>query len=112
MDQWLSGLGIRYVFGTWTGDTKSAYFTGEYSEPESMTEDGLQDCTFILNGFTTRSWQELETAKESIRNSLPQTLVTASGTGLAVSYAGAITIRQDDISLKRIQINLSVKKWS
>ncbi len=109
--EWMQELRLSYAFGLWDGKTDKAYFVGEYDETEPQTEDGLLESTFILNGFTSGSWMELEQAKEKIRSSLPQTFIRG-GAGMAVLYAGAQIIPLDDMSLKRIQINLTCKKWS
>ena len=42
------------------------YFTGEYQETEPISEDGLQETQFILNGFSREPWISLENAKEKI----------------------------------------------
>ena len=112
----MTSLGIEYDFGTYSNNpVVYPYFVGEYQETESMTEDGLQECTFILTGFTRDSWLTLEEAKEKIENYFNRvsgyTVITDSGSGVAVFYADALIVPTGDAELKSIQINLSVKEW-
>ena len=65
----MSELGLEYSFGEYAGNpVVYPYFVGEYTETEPFTEDGLQECTFLLTGFSRGSWLALEDAKESIEN--------------------------------------------
>jgi len=108
-------LGLNYAFMRWETEPEYPYFTGEYQEAESMTEDGLQESTFVLNGWTRGSWLELEQAKEKIENYFNRisgkTVTTANGSAVAIFYANSLVIPTGTDELKRIQINLSVKEW-
>ena len=59
----MTACGLSYALMEWKGKPVYPYFVGEYQETESMTEDGKQECTFILSGFTRGSWSDLEMAK-------------------------------------------------
>ena len=111
----LASLGINYEFGTWTKALVYPYFVGEYQETEPMTEDGLQESTFILTGFTRGTWLELEEAKETIENYFNETsgsvAITESGSAVAIFYSSSLIIPTGDAELKKIQINLSIKEW-
>ena len=112
----MTSLGIEYDFVTYSKNpVVYPYFVGEYQEMESMTEDGLQECTFILTGFTRDSWLTLEEAKEKIENYFNKvsgyTVITDNGSGVAVFYADALIVPTGDAELKSIQINLKVKEW-
>ena len=113
----LESLGIPYDFATWNGDgPPDPYFIGEYDEEETLTEDGLQESTFIITGTTRASWLSLEQAKSKIRAAFPpiagNTAILPSGAGLAVFYSDSFPVPTEDGSYKRIQINLRVKEWS
>ena len=112
----MESLGIEYDFGTYKKErVVYPYFVGEYNETESFTEDGLQESTFLLNGFTRGAWLDLENAKEKIQGYFDKvggnTVITEDGSGVAVFYAVAQIVPTGDAELKRIQINLSIKEW-
>lgn len=111
----LASLGINYEFATWTKALVYPYFVGEYQETEPMTEDGLQESTFILTGFTRGKWLELEEAKETIENYFNATsgnvVIAESGSAVAIFYASSLIIPTGDAELKKIQINLNIKEW-
>lgn len=108
----LTNAGINYEFGEWTSDVIYPYFVGEYQESEPMTEDGLIESTFILTGFSRGSWLDLENAKEIIQRLFSNfTIITESGSGLAIYYGGALIVPTGDAELKRIEIRLTIKEW-
>ena len=111
INQTLDENSINYEFMQWTKDIVYPYFTGEYQEAEELNEDGLQEATFILNGFSKGSWLELEQAKEKIEKIFNKTAILPNGNGLAVFYSNGLVIPTGDANLKRIQINLEVKEW-
>ena len=104
--------GINYEFMQWTNDVVYPYFVGEYQEAESLNEDGLQETTFILNGFSKGSWFDLEQAKETIEKTFANaTAILPNGNGIAVFYSNSLVIPTGDAELKRIQINLAINEW-
>ena len=112
----MESLGIEYAFGVYEGNPiVYPYFVGSYTETESSTEDGLQETTFMLTGFSRDTWLTLENAKERIENYFNQvdgkSVITDSGSGVAVFYAHALIVPTGDAELKSIQINLSIKEW-
>jgi hypothetical protein len=112
----MTSLGIEYSFAEYTKKPVIyPYFVGEYQETESTTEDGLQETTFMLTGFSRDSWLTLEEAKEKIENRFNKvsgyTVIADNGSGVAVFYADSMIVPTGDAELKRIQINLSVKEW-
>lgn len=113
----MASLGLEYEFGEYTKrPMKYPYFVGEYTETEPMTEDGLQEFTVLLNGFSRSTWAALEDAKEKIENLFNrvsgETVIADDGSAVAIFYAGSQIIPTGDAELKRIQITLSVKEWS
>ena len=112
----MSELGIEYDFMERKSEPVYPYFTGEYTESDPLTEDGLQECTFILNGFTRGTWLSLEEAKNKIEQYFNKvsgkTVIAESGNAVAVFYSSSLVIHTGDAELKRIQINLTVKEWS
>ena len=110
----MAALGLNYAFMMWEGEPKYPYFTGEYLEEESTSEDGKQQCDFILTGWHRGSWLELETAKEKIENYFlrdGRTAIAPSGNAAAVCYNNSLVIPTGDAELKKIEIHLNVKEW-
>lgn len=108
-------LSIPYEFGeTWTSKVKHPYFTGEITEDPSITEDGAEQSTLILNGFHRGKYIVLETAKEKIKKHFHPIYglrgETDSG-AIAVFFDGAFPVPTGEAELKRIQINLKIKEW-
>lgn len=108
-------LGIEYGFAVYSNEpVVYPYFVGEYQETESITEDGLQEATFILTGFSRDSWISLENAKDTIENYFckdGRVFTADDGSAAVLSYAQSLVIPKEDAELKSIQINLSVKEW-
>ena len=106
--------GIPYAFGEWKEKPPDRYWVGAYLEPESLTreEDGMQEITFILRGYTRGGWLLLEEDKAKIEKTASQTAVLADGTGIAVSYAGADVVPSFDSEIVSMKINLEIKEWS
>ena len=112
----MEALGLEYGFGEYSGyPVVYPYFVGEYTESDGFTEDGLQESTFLLTGFSRGSWLTLENAKERIENYFNQvsgkTVITDTGSGVAIFYAHSLIVPTGDAELKSIQINLSIKEW-
>jgi hypothetical protein len=112
----MDSLGIEYGFVTYEGNPiVYPYFVGEYTETESTTEDGLQETTFMLTGFSRDTWLTLEDARERIENYFNRvsgkTVITDNGSAVAVFYSNSMIVPTGDAELKSIQINLSIKEW-
>ena len=110
-------LSLQYDFGEYKGNAEGQivypYFVGEYMETESTTEDGLQESTFILTGFSRDDWDALEEAKAKIERhfSHGKVGITSSGSAVAIFYAHSRIIPTGDAELKSIQVNLNIKEW-
>lgn len=109
-------LGLEYEFGEYTKEPiVYPYFVGEYTETEPMTEDGLQETTFMLSGFSRGTWLTLENAKEKIERYFNKvygkTVMVDDGSAVAVFYGNSLIVPTGDEELKKIQINLQCKEW-
>lgn len=119
IDNAMKSLGLEYGFGEYAGNSNGEiiypYWVGEYTETEPYTEDGLQEMTFMLTGFSRGSWLDLENDKEKIESYFNRVSgrvgITGSGSAVAVFYAGALSIPTGDAEFKSEQINLSIKEW-
>lgn len=114
IDESMTILGLNYAFLEWTDTPKYPYFVGEYTETEPLNEDGMQETTFILTGFSRGDIGALDIAKEKIEkyfNKVSGKIVISEEAVVAIFYGSAFYIRQEDADLKVIQINLQVKEW-
>lgn len=111
----MDSLQINYELSEWTKAVVYPYFVGEYTEQAPMTEDGMQESTFILTGFTRGTWLDLEEIKEEIAEYFDSVsgkiTIAESGSAIAIFYAGGFAVPTMDAELKKIQINLSIKEW-
>ena len=115
VSDFMDGLSIPYDFMEWKGKPPDdRYHVGESNEVTmtTMEEDGHQDSTFILRGFTRRDWKLLMDDAQTIKKNLPRTAILPDGTGIAVFYAGSTPVPTGDAELKSIKINLDIKEWS
>lgn len=107
--------GVNYALDEWRGDPVYPYWIGEYAEFENLNEDGLQETSFILTGFTRGTRLELEQDKDKIRGLLMPAGIRAVSdeSVIAVFYGNAIAnIPTGDAELKKMQVNLTIKEWS
>ena len=110
----MNSLGLEYDFGTYKKNpVVYPYFVGEYQETEPMTEDGLQETTFLLSGFHRGEWRTLEEAREKIEKyfGFGGKAVITDNSGVAVFYAGTLIVPTGDAELIKIQVNLNIKEW-
>lgn len=108
----LKESGLHYSFVRWNGELVFPYWIGEYSEVDSIYEDGMVETDFILTGTTEESWFTLQQEKEKIKKLFrDRTTILESGIGLSISFERSLIVPTESDTLKRIQINLSVKEW-
>lgn len=113
----MQSIGVDYQYMRWNVEDgkplPDCYFVGEYMEIESTTkeENGYQETTFILRGFTRKSWMLLEEAKEKIEKGVPQTAILGNGSGIAVFYGSATVVPTNDAELKSIKIDFDIQEW-
>lgn len=110
----LEKIGLNYEFGRMTKTPiKYPYWVGDYTEPEGMTEDGLEEPTFILTGFSRGRFIELEQQKNIIKDHFKHgvSVITETGAAVVIFYAGSFNIPLDEDDLKKCQVNLSIKTW-
>lgn len=114
----MASLGLNYDFPEWDGHPVYPYFVGEYTETPSANEDGMQETSFLLNGFARgkEAWLELEDAKEKIAAYFGKvgghTVIADNGSAVAVFYSHSLVVPTGNMELKRIEINLTIKEWS
>ena len=106
-------LGLPYSFMEWAEYPHDDYFVGQYIENPSptRTENGHQKTTFILRGYTSGSWLNLETYKEKIEKGISTTAILDDGTGVAIFYDSAMVVPTGVAGWKSIKINLNIQEW-
>ncbi len=115
-------LGLNYEFGQMSDSPPTyPYWVGDYAESEGLTEDGVENQTIILNGFSRGKFIELEEQKEKIKEYFKfgktdlMTVTFPDGNKSKVSiniwFADSINIPDDNMDLKRCQIHLNTKIW-
>ena len=115
MSDLMDSLSIPYDFVEWkTKPPDDRYFVGEPLEDimTKLEEDGQQDITFVLRGFTRVDYSLLMKDAQTIKENLPQTAILPDGTGIAVFYEGSRPVPTADNQLKSIKTNLKIKEWS
>ena len=87
---------------------------GEVTESPITTEDGYEESTLLLTGFTRGKYIDLETIKENIKahfNPITGRCAKTDSGSIAVFFNGCYYIPTNEADLKRIQINLLIKEW-
>lgn len=110
----LDDLKIPFEFMEWTASKiPDPYWVTEYTEVESMDEDGMEETAFILTGTTKKKYFELEKVKELLKDTFWNglTAVLDNGQGIAINYGEAYPIPSIDEGVHRIQITLKIKEW-
>lgn len=111
----MAACGLNYAFIEWKDKPAYPYFVGEYQESEPMTEDGLQECDFILSGWIRGAYADLDTAKEKIERYFDRvsgkTVIADNGSAVAIFYGNSSVVPTGDAELKKIEIHLKVKEW-
>lgn len=109
----MQSMDIPYEFMRYSGIPPDYYFVGEYIEAPSMTleENGHQQSTFILRGFTRGEWLLLENAKAKIEANMAKTAILDDGSGIAIFYDSSSPVPTGDAELKSIKINLKIQEW-
>ena len=107
---------VQYALGRWKGnpaDEHSCYWTGETTELESLNRDenGMQEISVILRGYTRGSLLLLEQDKEKIASKVPCTTILPDGTGVVILYDYGMMVPTGDAELKSMKINMTIQEW-
>lgn len=115
INEQMTAIAVPYEFMQWTSEITYPYFVGEITEEPTMTEDGLEESTMLLTGFSRGKFVDLETVKERIKSHFSPiyglTGQTDSGSAIAVFFDGSFYVPTGEADLKKIQINLKLKLW-
>lgn len=112
----MADMHLPYALGQYReAPLPETYFVGQWVDAESFTEDGRTDSTMTLLGYSRAGLDALLAASKAIQARFPAygwTCITDSGSGLAISFAGASFLPDIDGAARRISINLNIKEWS
>ena len=112
----MSAISVPYEFMRWTDTViPELYFVGEITESSVMTEDGKEESTMLLTGFSRGSYADMETIKERIKSHFSPVCGlrgrTGDGSTIAVFFDGYFYVPTGEADLKKIQINLKIYEW-
>lgn len=108
-------LGINYAYQLWKGKAVYPYWVSDYQETENINEDGLQETTVYLTGFTRGTATELEQQKDRIYQYFKNGIrtVTTDGYAVVIFYASAnANLPTGEKDLFKIQIDLRCKEYA
>lgn len=110
----LKSIEVPYEFMQWTSPVENRYWVGEYTEPDTDTEDGYEEITLILTGTTRNLWAELIQDRAKIKGHFPPAGGFRKSTdngAVAIFYENSFPVPTGEMDLKRIQVNLKIKAW-
>lgn len=114
ISQQMESLHLNYEFGRMTKSPPTyPYWVGDYTQEEPMTEDGLEQATILLMGFSRGNHLALETEKAAINDRFKHgvTVMTDTGAAVVIFSAGNFNVPLETNDLKKCQVNLSIKIW-
>ena len=115
INEQMGQIDVPYEFGQWTSDIVYPYFVGEITEEPTITEDGLEQSTMLLTGFSRENYLDMETINERIKSHFSPVHglrgQTDSGHAVVVYYDGSFYVPTGEADLKKIQINLKIYEW-
>ena len=89
IDSHLTELGLNYEFGRMTKvPVTYPYWVGDYTSSQGTTEDGQENISVILTGFSRGSFFELEKQKSIIINHYRHSVsvLTEKGSAMVIFY--------------------------
>lgn len=108
----MNELNINYRFGNWKDDLPNIYFVGENIGIATSSEDGKREGNFLLNGFTTQSFNDLK----AIDNKIYKMFRTGqrsykNGKSVVVVYGKSQRIQLAEENVEKIEITLDYYEW-
>lgn len=102
---------INYAYGSWDDAIVYPYWVGEYNEVEVDNECGYEENTFILTGTTKGLRIDLENDKDKIKTMFEDYTAALDNVSVAIYYENGFGIPIENMEIKRMQINLTVKEY-
>ena len=104
----LENMSIPYTFDEWDKDFELPQFTGEILETPTTDEDGGNEYSFILTGYS-KTYNYLFNISDKLKTKYKTSKIV---NGIAIKYDDTITISNEIDDLKQIQITFKIKEWS
>lgn len=107
--------GVPYEFARWNSEVEYPYWVGDYIEVPNPNEDGMREVDFMLTGTTRGPWMGLEAHRAAIEAAFHP--VSGRGWGFTDGtvvqgfYEASDVLPQDDMDLKRMQVDITIKEW-
>ncbi|SEA15892.1 hypothetical protein SAMN04515656_104144 [Eubacterium aggregans] len=107
-------LDVPCEYQTWTQVVSYPYWVYEILGSPVVSEDGMEELTIILTGFSKGKALPLAQAEGRIKQYFKHgvTVTDDDGSTICFSYGGFQSVSTGAPDLKRIDITISVKKWS
>lgn len=112
--QELTQINIPYSFMTWKRKREYPYFVGEIFRIRTDGEDGKEEYSFLLTGFTRNSYDDLIEIAEKIEINYPNVagkIGIFEESCIAMFVTDITPLPTEDEELKKIQINLQINRW-
>lgn len=114
LNKQLESIGLNYEFKEMSKSPPTyPYWVGDYTLDEPLNEDGMEQSTILLTGFSRGTAMELEEDKALIKDHFKHdvSVITEAGSAVVFSYGGCFTIPQDEFSIVKCQVNIIIKTW-
>lgn len=111
IDDELTKNEIPYQFSEWKSTVKYPYFVGSYDESNSNFESGQIDGTFIIDGWSRKSFSELIKVGEKIKEIFSDFRCTRNGKAYWIRYNNSMPVPTGVEDLMKITITLYVTEW-
>lgn len=103
---------INYELGEWTRELVFPYWVGEYQETYYSHELHYHEYAFTLTGTTKGTIKQLEEDKEKILKLFSSYSTSIEkGHSIGVFYDTSFLLPSEDLQIRRMQINLTIKEW-
>ena len=110
--QEMQKIGVQYYDMTNTsGKITYPYVTGEFTQSEYEFEDGSNRGDLLMDAWNRGQRLDLVKLNDKIKAHFKDFRKIVDGVAIHISYMGAVPIRTNDDSLKRLQINLDINWW-
>lgn len=104
----LENMSIPYTFDELDKDFELPQFIGEILETPTTDEDGGNEYSFILTGYS-KTYNYLFNISDKLKTKYKTSKIV---NGIAIKYDDTITISNEIDDLKQIQITFKIKEWS